>query len=127
MRGDRGSATVEFVLVGTLLTVVTAAILQVGIALYVRNIVHDAAVDGAYRAALADARPGDAEADVFSIVGRTVGRDVIQAVTVDRDVVAGDAVSVVTVSATLPIIGLIGVPDTMEVTAHAPLESFDVE
>ena len=31
----------------------------------------------------------------------------------------------VTVRATLPLAGLFGLPHGMEVTAHAPLESFD--
>ena len=31
----------------------------------------------------------------------------------------------VTVVATLPLVGLLGVPAGMEVTAHAPRESFD--
>ena len=39
---------------GTLLTVVTLAVLLFGLAVYVRNVVHDAAVEGAFHAALAD-------------------------------------------------------------------------
>ena len=46
---DRGSAPVEFVLVGTMLTFLTLGVLQFGFAVYVRNVVHDAAVDCAYR------------------------------------------------------------------------------
>ncbi|HET8926556.1 MAG TPA: TadE/TadG family type IV pilus assembly protein, partial [Microbacterium sp.] len=51
---DAGSSPVEFVLVGALLTVLTLAVLQLGLAVYVRNVVHDAAVEGAFHAALAD-------------------------------------------------------------------------
>lgn len=127
MRDDRGSAAVEFVLVGTLLTVLTAAVLQLGVALYARNIIHDAAVDGAFRAALADARPGDAEEEVREITGATLNPDIVQHVSEGRGIIAGHGVAVVTVQATLPLFGLFGVPETLEVTAHAPLESFDVE
>ena len=44
---DRGSSPVEFVLVGALLTLLTLGVLQLGLAVYVRNVVHDAAVEGA--------------------------------------------------------------------------------
>ncbi len=43
---DRGSSAVEFLLVGTLLTALTLAVLQLALAVYVRNVVHDAAVEG---------------------------------------------------------------------------------
>ena len=51
---DDGSAVVEFVLVGTLLTLLTLSVLQLGLALLVRNTVLDAASEGARYAALAD-------------------------------------------------------------------------
>ena len=51
---DDGSSAVEFVLVGTLLTLLTLAVLQLALAVYIRNVVHDAAVEGAYHGALAD-------------------------------------------------------------------------
>ena len=39
---DDGSSAVEFVLVGTLLTLLTLAVLQLALAVYIRNVVHDA-------------------------------------------------------------------------------------
>lgn len=123
---ERGSAAVEFVLVGTLLTLITAAVLQMGVALYVRNIVHDAAIDGAYRAALIDASPDDAEQAVRQVTSSTMGADIVHAVTVSDAVVDGDPVVEVTVSAVLPLLGLLGPSAAMEVTARAPRESFDV-
>ncbi|MGV2903347.1 TadE/TadG family type IV pilus assembly protein, partial [Microbacterium sp. AGC62] len=44
---ERGSSPVEFLLVGTLLTALTLGVLQLALAVYVRNVVHDAAVGGA--------------------------------------------------------------------------------
>ena len=70
---DAGSSPVEFVLVGSLLTVLTLAVLQLGLAVYVRNVVHDAAVEGAYRAALADTSLADGAERTREIVTRTVG------------------------------------------------------
>ena len=52
---DGGSSPVEFVLVGMMLTLLTLGVLQLGLSVYVRNVVHDAAVEGAFHAALADA------------------------------------------------------------------------
>ena len=40
---ERGSAPAEFLLVGLLLTALTLAVLQFGLAMYARNIVQDAA------------------------------------------------------------------------------------
>lgn len=127
MRGDDGSAAVEFVLVGTLLTALTAAVIQLGIALYARNIIHDAAVSGAYAAAVVDAGPADAEDAVRGVTGRTLGADVVQGVSVRRTTLDGEAAVAVTVTATLPLIGLIGPQAALEVTGHAPLETFDVD
>jgi hypothetical protein len=124
-QGDEtGSSPVEFVLVGGLLTVLTLAVLQLALAVYVRNVVHDAAVDGAYRAALADATLADGEARTREIVTRAVGAAYAQDIVVDDGVDLGAPTVTVTVRAPLPLAGLLGVPRAMEVTAHAPAESF---
>ncbi|MDN3494749.1 TadE/TadG family type IV pilus assembly protein [Planococcus sp. APC 4015] len=117
---DRGSAPVEFVLVGTLLTLVTLAALQFGLAVYVRNVVHDAAVEGAYHAALADTSPADGAERTRAIVSRTVGAQYAADVVVDETA----DVATVTVRTAVPLFGLWGIPGILEVTAHAPVESF---
>lgn len=48
---DTGSAPVEFVLVGTLVTVLFAALIQLGLLLYVRNMATAEAAEGARYAA----------------------------------------------------------------------------
>lgn len=122
---DRGSATAEFVLIGILLSVLTLAVLQFGFAVYVRNVVHDAAVEGAYHAALADTTLGDGERRTRDIVSRTVGDGYATAVSAREATTGGYPTVEVTVRATLPVIGLLGVPGSLEVTAHAPVESFE--
>ena len=122
---ERGSSPVEFVLVGTLLTVLTLGVLQLGLAIYVRNVVHDAAVEGAYYAALADTTLGDGAARTSEIVGRTIGADYAAEVSVVEAGEFGYRSVAVTVRATLPLVGLLGAPQTLEVTAHAPVESFE--
>jgi len=120
---ERGSSPVEFVLVGSLLTLLTLAVLQLGLAVYVRNVVHDAAVEGAHHAALADT-PLAAGADrARTIIARTVGADYADDVSVRETTALGHPVVEVTVRATLPLLGLLGVPAALEVTGRAPTES----
>jgi Flp pilus assembly protein TadG len=126
LRGDdTGSAPVEFVLVGTLLTILTLAVVQLALAIYVRNVVHDAAVEGAYHGALADTLPADGAARTQRLIAAAVGDGLDARVSaVETESAAGAQVEV-TVVATLPLVGLLGIPAGMEVTAHAPRESFD--
>lgn len=123
--GDDGSSPVEFVLVGMLLTVLTLAVLQFGLAVYVRNVVHDAAVEGAYHAALADTSLEEGARRTRDIVTRTVGAEYAADVTVRETTALGHPSVEVRVAATLPLVGLLGAPRLMEVTAHAPVESLD--
>ncbi|WP_191905765.1 TadE/TadG family type IV pilus assembly protein [Microbacterium caowuchunii] len=122
---ERGSAPVEFVLVGTLLTMLTLGVLQFGFAVYVRNVVHDAAVEGAYHAALADTTPAQGAERTRAVIERAVGSGYGVDVRVGEDGVLGYPAVRVTVAATLPLAGLLGVPRGLEVQAHAPIESFD--
>jgi len=122
---ESGASPVEFVLVGTLLTVLTLGVLQLGLGIYVRNVLHDAAVEGAYHAALADTSLADGVRRTSEIVGRTVGAEYagdVRAVEVGG---LGHPAVELTVRAPFPLVGLLGVPRMLEVTAHAPLESFD--
>ncbi|MFE5410488.1 TadE/TadG family type IV pilus assembly protein [Microbacterium sp. NPDC056569] len=122
---DVGASPVEFVLVGTLLTVLTLGVLQFGLAVYVRNVLHDAAVEGAYHAALADTTLADGAQRTRDIVGRTIGAEYAADVTVRETASLGQQTVEVRVESTLPLVGLLGAPRGLEVTAHAPVESFD--
>lgn len=122
---ERGSAVVEFVLVGALLTMLTLGVLQLGFAIYVRNVVHDAAVEGAYHAALADVPEAEGAARAGELIARAVGDAYGHEASVTTAVVGGTESAVVTVRATLPLAGLLGLPRALEVSARAPLESLD--
>ncbi|MCH6229186.1 pilus assembly protein [Microbacterium sp. CFH 31415] len=121
---EEGSSPVEFVLVGALLTVLTLGVLQFGLAVYVRNVVHDAAIEGAYHAALADTSLDDGARRTREIVSRTVGEEYATDIDVRETDALGHTSVQVTVRAMLPLVGLLGAPRTMEVTARAPAESF---
>ncbi|GAA3943604.1 TadE family protein [Microbacterium soli] len=125
LRDDHGSSTVEFVLVGALLTALVLSVLQLAFAVYVRNVVHDAAVEGAHYAALADTALGDGAQRTRAVISRAVGSAYAEDVSVGRDRRLGHESVVVRVRTTLPVMGLVGVPHGMEVEARAPVESFD--
>lgn len=114
----------EFVLVGALLTVLTLAVLQFALVVYVRNVVHDAAVEGAHVAALADAEPVEGVQRTALVIGRAIGSDFAHDVSVHETTTLGGPTMEVTVRTTLPLIGLLGVPSAWEVTGRAPVESF---
>ncbi|MFS0854477.1 TadE/TadG family type IV pilus assembly protein [Microbacterium sp. 179-I 3D4 NHS] len=117
----------EFVLVGTLLTVLTLAVLQLAFAIYVRNVAHDAAVEGAYHAALADTSLEDGAERTRLVLSRAIGASYADDIEV-RAIEAGEQDLIqVTVRATLPLIGLIGIPSALEVNAYAPGESLEAE
>lgn len=124
---ERGSSPVEFVLVGSLLTVLTLAVLQLGLAMYVRNVVHDAAVEGAHYAALADTASAAGAERTRLTITRAVGASFAEDVTVAESERFGYPTAVVTVRTTLPVIGLLGIPYAMEVEANAPMESLGEE
>lgn len=127
MADERGSSPVEFVLVGALLTVLTLAVLQLGFAMYVRNVVHDAAVEGAHYAALADTALEEGAQRTRLSITRAVGAAYADDILVTESDRLGHPSAVVTVRTTLPIVGLLGVPYAMEVDADAPLESLGEE
>jgi Flp pilus assembly protein TadG len=125
MDDESGASPVEFVLVGTLLTVLTLGVLQLGLAIYVRNVVHDAAVEGAYHAALADTALADGARRTEEIVQRTVGAEFAEEISVRETTDLGRPAVEITVRTPFPLVGLLGLPRMLEVSAHAPLESLD--
>lgn len=122
---DDGSSPVEFVLVGALLTALTLAVLQFALAVYVRNVVHDAAVEGAFHAALADTTLDEGAERTRDIISRTVGETFASDIEVRETSTAGQPTIGVTVRTTLPLLGLLGAPQAMEVVAHAPAETLE--
>ena len=117
----------DFILVGALLTALTLAVLQLGFAVYVRNVVHDAAVEGAHYAALADTSLADGADRTRLSITRAVGGSYAADITVGESSESGHPAAVVSVRTTLPVIGLLGVPYGLEVNASAPMESLGEE
>lgn len=114
-----GSAVVDFVLVGALVTVIFVALLQLTLAQHVRNTVADAASSAARYGALGDRTAADAQERARMLVGSALGERYVQEVQAfvqNRD---GINVMTVTISAPLPLVGLAGPARSLEITGHA--------
>lgn len=117
--GEAGSAVVDFALVGALVAVVALALLQLALGLHVRNVLIDAAGEGARRAALVGGTTAEAEARVRALAGAALSGDCVQAVEVRRTRAGDLAVVEVRVLAALPVLGLLGPGGGLAVTGHA--------
>ena len=115
---DEGAAAVEWTLVAALLTLLFLTVLQIGFGLHVRSVLIDAAAEGARTAGLAGASAADGAQRTGELIGLALNADYAADIRVDR----GERAVEVTVRAPLPLIGLIGLPDAIEVSAHAPVE-----
>ena len=122
---DSGSAVVEFVFVGILLTFLTLGVLQLGLALHVRNTIQDAASEGARWGSLIDSSPQEGITRTTELITTAVGEQYAKNVTVSQEQWLGAPATVITVKAPLPVIGLWGPSTSMEVSGHAALEVLD--
>ena len=123
VRRDDGSAAAEFVMVGALLTILTLSVLQLGLALHIRNTVLDAAAEGARFAALADNGLGDGVERARDLITVALGPGYAANVTAFYGSYLGHPSAIVTVRTPLPLIGLIGVEGGLEVAGHAAVET----
>lgn len=116
---EDGSAVVDFVLVGALLTVIAVAIVQLALVLHVRNTLIDAAASGARYGTLADRSPQDGLERTRQLISGSLSDGFAQDVSYARTGEPGASMLQVTVRAPLPLIGLIGPRGGIEVTGHA--------
>jgi Flp pilus assembly protein TadG len=123
LRRDDGSAAVEFVLVGVLLTALTLGVIQLAFALHVRNTLLDAAAEGARFAALAGNAPEDGADRTRQLITAAIGADYADGVSAGYTEYLGVAATQVTVAAPLPLVGPFGPPRSLEVTGHATAET----
>ncbi|MFD5276813.1 TadE family protein [Pseudarthrobacter sp. NPDC058362] len=119
---EEGSAVVDFVLVGSLLVVFFMAIIQLALVLHVRNTLIDAAASGARYGTLADRGAADAEERTRSLIGLALNPEFAEHVSISEVTVGGLRTLEVTVRAPMPVIGLIGPRETLEVKGHAPVQ-----
>ena len=122
---ERGSAVAEFTLVGVLLTVLALAVVQLALALHVRNTLLDAAAEGARFAALAGSSPAEGMSRTRDLISAAISPDYANDVSVGTSSIGGVPAIEVTVRATMPVIGLLGVERGLEVSGHAAIEALD--
>ncbi len=122
---EDGSAVAEFVMVSGLLTILTLSVIQLGLVLFIRNTVVDAAAEGARFGALADNSAEDGIARAVDLISTALGPGYARDVTASSGSYLGFPAMTVTVHAPLPLIGLIGLERGLEVSGHAAIESLD--
>lgn len=112
-------------MVGALLTVLTLSVIQLGLALHIRNTITDAAAEGARFGALADNSLADGIVRTRELITTALGPGYAQNVTASYGSYLGHPAAIVTVSAPLPLIGLIGIEGGLEVSGHAAVETLN--
>jgi len=112
-------------MVGALLTVLTLSVLQLGLALHIRNTVQDAAAEGARYGALADNTPADGVRRTTDLIDLAIGDDYAQNVTAHGGSWMGHPAVTITVQTRLPLFGLVGIDGVLEVSGHAAVETLD--
>lgn len=112
----------DFALVGGLLTLFFVAILQLGLALHVRNVLVDCASEGARLGALADRDPQAGAARTRELIRSELSDRYANRVSAGPARVDGLDTVEVRVEAPLPVIGLFGIGRTLTVSGHALAE-----
>jgi hypothetical protein len=112
-------------MVTALLTMLVLAVIQLGLVLLVRNTLLDAAAEGARFGALADNAPADGAERAADLIATALGPTYADDISVGTGDYLGHPAVQVTVRTPLPLIGLIGLPDALEVTGHAAVETLD--
>lgn len=121
-RSDEGSAVAEFTLVSSLLSLVFVSLLQLGLAMHVRNTVVDSAIAGARIAAAADRTPEDGAAHTADLIGAAVSESYARDVTVSEGSGPSGRMLTVTVRIPVPVLGLLGPVGSWELTGRALAE-----
>lgn len=119
---ERGNATAEFVMVSALVILLFLGVLQVAFALFTRNVLQDAASQGARYGAMLDKTPADGEERtrelLYSVLPSHYSATISSSVTQWQ---GADAVQV-TVVAPVPLLGPFGVATQWEVSGHAVVQ-----
>ncbi len=122
-RDERGAATADFAMVSVLVVVVFLAVLQIGLALHTRNLLISCASEGARMGARADAVPGQGVARTQALISASLSARYARSVTSRESAVGGVRVVEVRVVAPIPVLGLLGPDDRLDVVGRAFLES----
>ena len=122
---DSGSAVAEFALVASLLALILAGALQIGLVIHVRNTVIDSAIAGARQASLADQSPRDGQRLTADLIRVSIGERYAQKVTVSTSRRGQVEIVDVSVSTPLPVLGLWGPAEAWQLHGRSVVEDVD--
>ena len=122
-RPDAGVAVVDFALVSGLVTLLFAGVVQVTLAVHVRNTLIDCAAEGARYAALADRTPQDGVDRTTTLIATSLSPAYADDVVATETTLDGLPVVEVRVRAPLPVAGLVGPGGVLSVEGHALQEA----
>ncbi len=124
-RSDSGSAVAEFSLIASLLALILAGALQIGLVIHVRNTVIDSAIAGARQASLADQTPRDGQKLTRDLIRVSVGERYAQKVTVSTSQRGAVEIVEVRVATPLPVLGLWGPAEVWDLRGRSIVEDVD--
>ena len=110
-------------MVVSLLTVLILSVMQLALALHIRNTVLDAASEGARFATLAGNTPADGSLRTRDLISTALGGRFAVEVSASIEDVDGVSIVLMRVRAPLPLLGLLGPQDGLEVTGHGAMET----
>jgi len=122
-RDERGAAVADFTMVSVLVVVLFLTVFQLGLALHTRNTLISCASEGARLGARADAVAGQGVSRTQSLISSSLSPRYARHVTGRETVVAGVRVVEVRVVAPIPVLGLLGPDDRLDVVGRAFLEN----
>ena len=120
---ERGAAVADFTLVSVLVVGLFLAVFQLGLALHTRNTLISCASEGARLGARADAVPGQGVSRTQTLISASLSSRFARHVTSRQTVVEGVRVVEVRVVAPVPVLGLLGPADRLDVVGRAFLEA----
>lgn len=124
-RDQRGAAVVDFVLVSLVLVPLFLGIMQVALVMHVRTTLASAAAEGARYAATVDRGPDDGVARTRSEIAEALSAKYAAGVEAHEDMVEGQRMVVVEVTADVPPLGLWGPGLRVHVVGHGVEESVE--
>jgi Flp pilus assembly protein TadG len=119
---ERGGAVVEFTLVSALLVTLFLAVLQIGLVIHVRNTLVASAAEGARYAANANRGLDDGRLRTRSLIAEALSPRFAGEISSRMVDIGGAATVEVTVTTTLPVVGLLGPARALTVSGHAVAE-----
>ncbi|MFL6166314.1 MAG: TadE/TadG family type IV pilus assembly protein [Ornithinibacter sp.] len=120
---ERGAAVADFTMVSALVVGLFLAVFQLGLALHTRNTLISCASEGARLGARADAAPGQGVSRTQALISASLSANYARHVSSRQTVVEGVRVIEVRVVAPVPVLGLFGPDDRLDVVGRAFLEA----